>query len=396
MAGIEKSLAKNRHDAPYDNEDVEKAAVSDSNDLAEAVSTDTTVVKKGFFNKVIDYFKESNEDKSLDKKFDFSVIGGPHYSSDTKLGLGLVAAGLYRTDRTDTISPPSNVSLYGDVATSGFYLIGVRGNTFFKQNKFRLDYKVYFFSMPADFWGIGYEMGNSNANRADYKRQQTSIQTDFMYGFAKNFYVGTNLNLHYVTGKDLDKPELLAGQKKSYTNFGTGFFLMYDSRDYITAPHKGLFFKLENVFFPGFFGNKPDFNRTELTLDFYHEVWKGGVMAYDFHTEYNTGNVPWTMLARMGGSHRMRGYYEGRYRDKGIMEIQAELRQNVWRRIGITVWGGAGNVFPKLSKLKGSQTLPNCGMGLRWEFKKRVNVRLDYGFGKSGQTGFIFNINEAF
>lgn len=32
----------------------------------------------------------------------------------------------------------------------------------------------------------------------------------------------------------------------------------------------------------------------------------------------------------------------------------------------------------------------------RWEFKKDVNVRLDYGFGKSGQSGFIFNIGEAF
>ena len=38
----------------------------------------------------------------------------------------------------------------------------------------------------------------------------------------------------------------------------------------------------------------------------------------------------------------------------------------------------------------------NFGLGYRWEFKKDVNVRLDYGFGKSGQTGFIFNINEAF
>ncbi len=34
--------------------------------------------------------------------------------------------------------------------------------------------------------------------------------------------------------------------------------------------------------------------------------------------------------------------------------------------------------------------------GYRWEFKKNVNVRLDYGFGKSGQSGFLFNINEAF
>ncbi len=36
------------------------------------------------------------------------------------------------------------------------------------------------------------------------------------------------------------------------------------------------------------------------------------------------------------------------------------------------------------------------GVGYRWEFKKNVNVRLDYGFGKSGQHSFIFNINEAF
>lgn len=40
--------------------------------------------------------------------------------------------------------------------------------------------------------------------------------------------------------------------------------------------------------------------------------------------------------------------------------------------------------------------LLNYGLGYRWEFKKNVNVRLDYGLGKAGQSGFIFNINEAF
>ena len=67
------------------------------------------------------------------------MIGGPHYSSDTKFGLGLVAAGLYRTDRNDSILPPSNVSLYGDVSTVGFYLLGVRGNHLFPQEKYRLE-----------------------------------------------------------------------------------------------------------------------------------------------------------------------------------------------------------------------------------------------------------------
>ena len=55
---------------------------------------DSTVQKRTFFKKFLDYFNDANKDKNH-KKFDFSIIGGPHYSTDTKLGLGLVAAGLY-------------------------------------------------------------------------------------------------------------------------------------------------------------------------------------------------------------------------------------------------------------------------------------------------------------
>ena len=92
----------------------------------------------------------------------------------------------------------------------------------------------------------------------------------------------------------------------------------------------------------------------------------------------------------------MRGYYEGRYRDKNKIETQIELRQHIWRRNGIVLWAGAGTVFPKFSKMRINHVLPNYGLGYRWEFKKNVNVRLDYGLGKAGQSGFIFNINEAF
>ena len=59
-----------------------------------------------FFGKILNYFNDANKEKK-NKKFDFSIIGGPHYSSDTKFGIGLVAAGLYCTDRNDSILPPS-------------------------------------------------------------------------------------------------------------------------------------------------------------------------------------------------------------------------------------------------------------------------------------------------
>ena len=53
-------------------------------------------------------------------------------------------------------------------------------------------------------------------------------------------------------------------------------------------------------------------------------------------------------------------------------------------------------VFDRLSDVMMSRLLPNLGAGYRWEFKKDVNVRLDVGFGKSGQWSFMFGINEAF
>ena len=59
------------------------------------------------------------------------------------------------------------------------------------------------------------------------------------------------------------------------------------------------------------------------------------------------------------------------------------------------VWLGAAEVFPNYGSLRFRRILPNAGIGYRWQFKKGVNVRLDYGFSRNG-TGFIFNINEAF
>ena len=70
--------------------------------ISVAAVNDSVPAKRSFFKKFLDYFNDANKEKK-NKKFDFSVIGGPHYSSDTKFGLGLVAAGLYRTDSADTI-----------------------------------------------------------------------------------------------------------------------------------------------------------------------------------------------------------------------------------------------------------------------------------------------------
>ena len=370
-------------------------SVTDSISSAEKVDTMALRAGKSWVNRILDYFNDSNKNKKH-KRFDFSVIGGPHYASDTKFGLGLVAAGLYRTDPNDSILPPSNVSLYGDVSSVGFYMLGVRGNHIAPKVRYRIDYHLYFYSFPADFWGIGYEMGDNDANKSDMKRWQAQAEVSFLFRVADNFYIGPMASYDYVIGKHIERPELLQGMDQHTWNVGAGVSLVYDNRDNLTNPHRGICLNINQMFRPGFMGNDYAFSTTAFRFDAYQRLGKGTVLAEDIGANFNFGNPSWGMMAELGGTHSMRGYYEGRYRDKHSLEATVELRQHVWKRNGIVVWVGAGTIFPKFSALRSKQILPNAGVGYRWEFKKNVNVRLDYGFGKSGQSGFLFNINEAF
>lgn len=370
-------------------------SVTDSISSAEKVDTMALHAGKSWGNRILDYFNDSNKNKKH-KRFDFSVIGGPHYASDTKFGLGLVAAGLYRTDPNDSILPPSNVSLYGDVSSVGFYMLGVRGNHIAPKGRYRIDYHLYFYSFPSDFWGIGYEMGDNDANKSDMKRWQAQAEVSFLFRVADNFYIGPMASYDYVIGKHIERQELLQGMDQHTWNVGAGVSLVYDNRDNLTNPHRGIYLNINQMFRPGFMGNDYAFSTTAFRFDAYQRLGKGTVLAEDIGANLNFGNPSWGMMAELGGTHSMRGYYEGRYRDKHSLEATVELRQHVWKRNGIVVWVGAGTIFPKFSALRSKQILPNAGVGYRWEFKKNVNVRLDYGFGKSGQSGFLFNINEAF
>ncbi len=347
------------------------------------------------WKRIKNYIDEANIDKTQTQRFDFTILGGPHYAPETQLGLGVVAAGLFRINQEDLSIPPSNLSLFGDLSITGAYALGIQGNTYYKGGEFRLDHRFSFSFRPSDFWGVGYYNGRDSA-KCDMDRQLIQVQLDFLYRTLPNWYLGAIFGFQFCHGKELEKPHYIPeGQETKYINTGIGASLSYDSRDIITDPHSGFYFKLAQVFYPEFLGNKTGFTSTEVIVDNFRPLWQGAILATDLHGLFHNGDVPWTMLSQIGSPFRMRGYYEGRYRDKNMVEVQAELRQKLWRRFGGVVWAGAGTIFPKFDEFKVSHTLLNCGLGVRWELKSRVNVRLDWGFGK-GQTGAVLSLYEAF
>ena len=127
-----------------------------------AAGADSVSRRPSFFHRVIDYFDKSTVDRTFEKKIDFTFAGGPSYSKSTSLGIGVLAAGLYRVDRTDSVTQPSDISIFASISISGFYSVGIEGNTFFSRGRSKFDYKAAFSSAPRDLWGIGYTAGRHN------------------------------------------------------------------------------------------------------------------------------------------------------------------------------------------------------------------------------------------
>lgn len=360
-----------------------------------AVQPDTVRPQKlNIIQRVIKYFDDSNKPPS-DKKIDFSIIGGPAYSNDTKLSIGLLGAALYKSGDRDSVTSQSNASLYTEFSITGYYNVGIRGYHYTPADKWRFTYKVSFSSMPTYFWGIGYDVARHDDNKTKFLQLNSEVKASFDYRLPGNWFVGPALHFNYSKATDSDDYQLWNGERLRTLNYGVGFNLYFDSRDCLTAPHCGWYVGAEQRFYPRFLMNKSAFSSTDITLSHYFGAWRDAIIAINLHGLFTYGNTPWSMLASVGGSHTMRGYYEGRYRDKNAVDLTVELRQHIWHRSSAVLWAGAGSVFSNFKNLQSRKILPNFGVGYRWEFKKNVNVRLDFGLGK-GESGVVFNINEAF
>ena len=93
----------------------------------------------------------------------------------------------------------------------------------------------------------------------------------------------------------------------------------------------------------------------------------------------------------------MRGYYEGRYRDKNLLLFQAEYRFPIWKILGGTVFGSSANLGERISDLAVDRTKVAAGCGLRLMLNpvNRLSLRFDMAFGKNSDA-FYFTVNEAF
>ena len=354
----------------------------------------TGVLNNEIVSRVVDYINQSNKNR-LTTRPNFSLLGGPYYTSEKGFGLGIVVAGDYSTCPEDSLLPTSNISLAGSLATNKYFSVGLTGTHVFPKDTRRINYMIDFVSFGTYFWGIGYGSGNDNANKTKYQLFNLIMEADYVWRLGNNLFLGPAMEIGYTNAHGIKNYIPWSGEDLRYWTVSAGLLLQSDTRDNLTAPKRGHFFEFTQLFSPRFFGNgNHAFSSTELCYNRYTPLWRGATLASRVHGEWTIGHTPWGDLPSIDGE-AIRAYYRGRYRDKCETDIYFELRQHIYGRSGMAVWGGASTIYHKLSDISIKRILPEAGIGYRWEFKKNSNIRIDFGFGKHS-SGFLFGINEAF
>lgn len=322
-------------------------------------------------------------------------------SIETSWSFGTAVSGTFHLSKKDTAVRTSNLQSLVLYSLKKQFIAAINGTIYFPGEKFILNQQFSYSFYPDKFWGLGKATPDSNAE--SYNFTQFYIYLHGQRSVAKHIYVGLIyeyqrlFKVSYTPGGLFDK-ENVPG-RYSYHVSGLGASFTYDSRNDAFAPDKGMFLQGYFNHFAPAFGS--DFQYTNYVIDArdFIRTYKKQVLALQAYAFINSGTVPLRSLASFGGSNSMRGYYDGRYRDKDQVVLQAEYRMPVYGRLGAVVFGGVGNVGHDRDYLSILDVKYSYGGGVRIALSKseKLNLRLDYGIARNGQSkGLYFQLGEAF
>jgi len=177
----------------------------------------------------------------------------------------------------------------------------------------------------------------------------------------------------------------------------------FDSRDNVLNAGKGVFAELSHGIYNEKFGSSSSFMLTKINFRRYwtlSDQRPNDVLAMEFFTRMCWDDTPILELSSLGGPRFLRGFREGRFRDRYSFFTQVEYRWQALERVGFVFFGGVGEVTDELPNLNLNNFKYSLGTGLRLKIVKseNLNIRLDYALGLGGITdqNFYLGIAEAF
>lgn len=324
------------------------------------------------------------------------------YMPETKFGFGLAASYyMYGHEQRAERVLPSSIGFLGVYTTESQIIMSGVTDLYLRGGQVRLLGNMGYSKFPTKYWGIGNE--TPDTLEEDYTPKTCLLGGEIQWQVREGWYVGAVAQFGSRTLAEIADSGLLAAGDAPGANdghlVGLGALGTYDSRNNTVNPTRGFYIQLRAVVHDGLIGSDWDYGL--LTMDFrtYVPLAARQVLAVRALGEWSTGAPPFDRLPQLGGDVLLRGYYQGRFRDRNLRAIEAEYRAPLWWRIGVVAFAGVGQVFGTLDDFRLDRSKASVGGGLRFllDPKAGLNIRADYGWAFDvGTGGFYLNIGEAF
>ena len=343
----------------------------------------------------------SAQERSVDvlKKNKFSGFPVAYYAPETKLAVGVFGAYTFYNKNDSNQKYPSQIQIGAAYTFNRQLLIYFPFRIYTKHSNFTAYGEAGYYKYSYFFYGIG------NNQAIDYKELYKvnfpRIRINLLKKIGPNLLLGVRYWLEDYKIKETEPGKQLAsgtiqGIKNNFIS-GVGPAFNFDCRDNIIYPSKGLFIDAGIQFYGSSTGSNYKYNRYTADASFFISNKRKSVYAFNLFGDFLVGDkIPFNQLALIGGNKKMRGYYEGRYRDKNLIALAAEFRFQIYKRFGAVTFANAGAVNERL-KNTFTQIRTSVGVGARYALNKseKLNIRLDAAFGKKS-SGLYFTIGEAF
>ncbi len=342
------------------------------------------------------FFYQAQTDST--KRFKFSGFPVIYYSPETKLAFGLVGLNTFRWKNETDLPRISNVTVGFAYTLNKQLLIYLPFTFYLKRDTYRLSGEIGYYDYKYFYFGTG---NKGIVPEEAYTVKYPRIRFNAYQRLGKNWFGGLRWAYDRFSSFEFDTAGVLRNQTVigtiSAANSGLGIGFQLDSRDQQFYPRKGFLGEFHIVRDDKWTGSGYQFTKVTFDLTNYKSFSSKSVLATNFNTIFSDGDTPFYLLGLLGGGKRLRGIFEGQYRDNIATQIQAEWRQEFLKNWGVVAFAGLGVIAHDLKTIDFGQTKIAGGIGLRYKLNKKdhVNIRLDIGFGE-GKILPYFTIAEAF
>lgn len=324
------------------------------------------------------------------------------YQTETGFGFGLVATYYFRLGSDKQITDqPSTLQFIGVYTTKNQIIGQLRTQLYTDHGRNWIIGQLDYSKFPTKYWGVGNDTPESGEE--DYTPRLVQVLTELQRRVLPAVYVGLTARIGYreilekVPGGLIDGGEAPGAENGRIV--GAGLVGSYDTRSSVIYPRAGSFHQVRTSVFDEVIGSSYDFVLVSVDLRRYVRTLPTHVLALRALGTSTTGSPPFDLLPLVGGDQLMRGYFQGRFRDKHLVVLQAEYRLPVFWRIGVVGFGSVGQVAPTLGELGFDRFKGSAGGGFRFLLSPQegLNIRADFAYGFDVKsTGFYLGIGEAF